>query len=181
MRPLGERIDSANRILGEALSWLTGFMVLVTFVVVVLRYAFDTGWIWLQESVTWMHALVFMLAAAYTLGCDEHVRVDIFYRRMDARKKALVHLLGALFLLAPTWLLLIFVSWDYVAASWAVFESSREAGGLPGLFLLKSIIPLTAVLLLLQGLSQALSGYLAATSRSQQATPEDQADRGTGL
>ena len=81
MRRLSERIDTANRILGEALSWLTSLMVLVTFVIVVLRYAFDTGWIWLQESVTWMHALVFMLAAAYTLGRDEHVRVDIFYQR----------------------------------------------------------------------------------------------------
>ena len=182
MRPLNERIDSANRILGETLSWLTALMVLVTFVIVVLRYAFDTGWIWLQESVTWMHALVFMLAAAYTLGRDEHVRVDIFYRRMDERKKALVNLLGALFLLAPTCLFLIIVSWDYVAASWSVYESSREAGGLPGLFLLKSVIPLTAVLLLLQGLSQALSGFLATRKRSQQATPgEDQVDRGTGL
>ncbi|MCH7509748.1 MAG: TRAP transporter small permease subunit [Proteobacteria bacterium] len=182
MKRLSERIDTANRILGEALAWLTSLMVLVTFVIVVLRYAFDTGWIWLQESVTWMHALVFMLAAAYTLGRDEHVRVDIFYQRMDARKKALVNLLGALFLLTPTWLLLIIVSWDYVAASWSVYESSREAGGLPALFLLKSVIPLTAVLLLLQGLSQALSGFLATRSPSQQATPgTDQVTRGTGL
>ena len=170
---VSERIDTANRVLGEALSWLTSLMILVTFVVVVLRYAFDTGWIWLQESVTWMHALVFMLAAAYTLGRDEHVRVDIFYRRMDERKKALVNLLGALFLLAPTCLFLIIVSWDYVAASWAVQESSRQAGGLPGLFLLKSVIPLTALLLLLQGLSRALNGFLTARSRRQPETPTD--------
>ncbi len=182
MRSFSERIDTANKVLGEALAWLTSLMVLVTFVIVVLRYAFDTGWIWLQESVTWMHALVFMLAAAYTLGRDEHVRVDIFYRRMDARKKALVNLLGALFLLTPTWLLLIIVSWDYVADSWSIYESSREAGGLPGLFLLKSVIPLTAALLLLQGLSQALSGFLAARGGSQQATPgAAQTDRDTGL
>ena len=182
MKSFSERIDAANKVLGEALAWLTSLMVLVTFVIVVLRYAFDTGWIWLQESVTWMHALVFMLAAAYTLGLDEHVRVDIFYQRMDARKKALVNLLGALFLLTPTWLLLIIVSWDYVAASWSVYESSREAGGLPALFLLKSVIPLTALLLLLQGLSQALSGFFAARSRSPRATPgTDSAKRGAGL
>ena len=170
---VSERIDTANRVLGEALSWLTSLMILVTFVVVVLRYVFDTGWIWLQESVTWMHALVFMLAAAYTLGRDEHVRVDIFYRRLNERKRALVDLLGALFLLAPTCLFLIIVSWDYVAASWAVHESSRQAGGLPGLFLLKSVIPLTALLLLLQGLSQALNGFLTARSRRQPETPTD--------
>jgi TRAP-type mannitol/chloroaromatic compound transport system permease small subunit len=182
MRRLSERIDNANRRLGEALSWLTSLMVLVTFAVVVLRYVFDTGWIWMQESVTWMHALVFMLAASYTLGRDEHVRVDVFYRGMDEQKKALVNLLGALFLLAPTWLFLIIASWDYVAASWAIQESSMEAGGLPGLFLLKSIIPLTAVLMLLQGVSQALSGFLAAKERRQH-TPsaDDQAGRGTGL
>lgn len=179
---LSKRIENANRRLGEALSWLTSLMVLVTFVVVVLRYVFDIGWIWMQESVTWMHALVFMLAASYTLGHDEHVRVDIFYRGMNEQKKALVNLLGALFLLAPTWLFLIIVSWDYVAASWAVQESSMEAGGLPGLFLLKSIIPLTAVLMLLQGVSQALSGFLAAKERHQHAPPaDDQIRRGSGL
>jgi len=182
MRRLSERIDNANRRLGEALSWLTSLMVLVTFVVVVLRYVFDTGWIWLQESVTWMHALVFMLAAAYTLGRDEHVRVDVFYRGMDEQKKALVNLLGTLFLFAPTWLFLIIVSWDYVAGSWAIQESSREAGGLPGLFLLKSVIPLTAVLMLLQGLSQALSGFLAAKKPHEHKPPaDDQAGRDAGL
>ena len=181
MMRVSERIDKANKVLGEALSWLTSLMVLVTFVVVVLRYAFDTGWIWLQESVTWMHALVFMLAAAYTLGRDEHVRVDIFYRRMDERKRTLVNLLGALFLLAPTCLFLIIVSWNYVAASWAVQESSRQAGGLPGLFLLKSVIPLTALLLLLQGLSQALNGFLTARNQRQQEAPaDDQINPGTG-
>jgi TRAP-type mannitol/chloroaromatic compound transport system permease small subunit len=174
MNRIGRKIILANRRLGEVLSWLTALMVLVTFIIVILRYVFDAGWIWLQESVTWMHAMVFMLAAAYTLGQDEHVRVDIFYRRMGPHRKALVNLLGTLILLAPTCIFLIVVSWDYVASSWSVQESSREAGGLPGLFLLKSIMPLTALLLLLQGLSQALNEFVLLRSpRLQTRRPDD--------
>jgi TRAP-type mannitol/chloroaromatic compound transport system permease small subunit len=174
MNHIGRKIILANRRLGEVLSWLTALMVLVTFFIVILRYVFDAGWIWLQESVTWMHAMVFMLAAAYTLGRDEHVRVDVFYRRMGPHGKALVNLLGTLILLAPTCIFLIVVSWDYVASSWSVQESSREAGGLPGLFLLKSIMPLTALLLLLQGLSQALNEFVLLRSpRLQTRRPDD--------
>ena len=70
-------IDTLNRSIGRVTAWLTLAMVLVIFCVVVLRYLFDTGWIWLQESVTWMHAAVFMLGAAYTLQDDGHVREPI--------------------------------------------------------------------------------------------------------
>jgi len=182
LRRLSTYIGKANRRLGEILAWLTGSMVLVTFVIVVLRYVFDSGWIWLQETVTWMHALVFMLAAAYTLGKDEHVRVDVVYRGMDQRKKTLVNLLGALLLLGPTCVFLIIVSWDYVSASWAIHEGSREAGGLPGLFLLKSIIPITSILLLLQGLSRSIDEFLVARGHAAQPeSPGPQTQRDTGL
>jgi TRAP-type mannitol/chloroaromatic compound transport system permease small subunit len=133
-------------------------MVLVTFLIVVLRYVFDMGWIWMQESVLWMHAAVFMLAAAYTLNRDEHVRVDIFYRGLDPRRRALVDVLGTLLLLLPMMLFLFVSSLDYVGNSWARGEGSREAGGLPfpAVPLLKSLIPLTAGLLILQGVANLL-------------------------
>ena len=88
-------------------------MVIVTFMVVVLRYAFDVGWVWVQESVTWMHACVFMLAAAYTLACDDHVRVDIFYRDMSPRRKAIVDLAGTLLFLLPVTAFLLFTGFEY--------------------------------------------------------------------
>ncbi len=135
-------------------------MVLVTVVVVIFRYAFSLGWIWLQESVTWMHALVFMLAAAYTLSRDEHVRVDIFYRDMTPKHKALVNIAGTLLLLLPTTIFIFLSSIGYVASSWAVGEASREAGGLPALYLLKTVIPLSALLLSLQGLAQLIENIL---------------------
>ena len=134
-------------------------MVTVTFVVVILRYAFDLGWIWMQESVVWMHAAVFMLAAAYTLKLDEHVRVDIFYRKLDDRRRAWVDIVGTLLLLFPMMIFLVASSWDYVHQSWLIQERSREAGGLPFPFVpvLKSVIPLTAVLIMVQGLANLLS------------------------
>ena len=105
-----------------------------------------------------MHAAVFMLAAAYTLAAGDHVRVDIFYSKMNPRNKALVNLLGTLFLLLPFCIFLIWTSWDYVATSWVIQESSRETGGLPYPFptIMKSFIPLTGVLLILQGLAMSL-------------------------
>ena len=94
-------LDRLSSVLGKAASWLTLFMVLVTFVVVVMRYALDAGFIWVQESVVWMHATVFMLGAAYTLHEEEHVRVDVFYRDMSARRRALVDFFGVIIFLLP--------------------------------------------------------------------------------
>lgn len=138
------------RVIGEGVAWLTLAMVLLTFVIVLLRYGFNLGWIWLQESVTYLHASVFMLAAAWTLQADGHVRVDIFYRDAGPGRQAWVNLLGTLLFLAPLCLFLIIVGWEYVAASWQLLEGSREAGGLPLVYLLKSLVLLLPVLLLLQ-------------------------------
>ncbi len=141
---------------GRAVSWLTLLMVIVTFAVVVLRYLFDIGWIALQESITYMHASVFLIGAAYTLKQEAHVRVDIFYIRFSDRARAWVDLCGALFMLMPFMFFIAWMSWEYVAASWDVFEGSREAGGLPGVFLLKSLILLMSFLLMLQACAQVM-------------------------
>jgi TRAP-type mannitol/chloroaromatic compound transport system permease small subunit len=131
-------------------------MVVVTTVVVVMRYFLGVGWIWLQESVTWMHGTVFMLAAAYTFARDEHVRVDLFYRDMTPRRRAVVDLAGTLLLLLPLCAFLVWACWDYVAQAWTIREGSRESGGLPALFLLKSVLVAMPVLLAVQGLALAL-------------------------
>jgi TRAP-type mannitol/chloroaromatic compound transport system permease small subunit len=161
-------IDRISICIGRATAWLTLVMVLVTFFIVVFRYVFDSGWIWLQESVNWMHAAVFMLAAAYALARDEHVRVDIFYREFSPRGKAIVDAAGSLFLLLPVAVFLLWSSWDYVAASWSMRESSREAGGLvfPLVPLLKSFIPIMAVMLLLQALGILCRGIINMRSSS---------------
>jgi TRAP-type mannitol/chloroaromatic compound transport system permease small subunit len=149
-------LDAVAERTGRLISWLTLAMVMATVAVVVLRYAFDQGLIWLQESVNWMHSVVFLLGAAYTLKADEHVRVDIFYRGMSVRRRALVDLTGTVLFLLPLCAFLLVESWQYVSVSWRIAERSREAGGLPMLYLLKAVIPLMAVLLALQGVALAL-------------------------
>ena len=152
-------IDGLVERIGRMVGWLTLAMVAGTLVVVVMRYGFDRGWIWLQESVTWMHAAVFMLGAAWALRTGDHVRVDIFYRKLPPRGQALVDLAGTLLLLVPLCAFLVWDSRSYVLQSWQIREASREAGGMQGLFLLKSLIPLGMGLVLLQGLSEALRAW----------------------
>ena len=150
--------DRLSVALGHAVSWLTLAMVLVTFVIVVMRYVFDAGLIWLQEGLTWMHAAVFMLGAAYTLQQEEHVRVDIFYRNMDERRRAWVNLCGVLLFVFPMCAFFVWTSWDYVSASWSIREVSRNSGGLPFPFvpLLKSLLVIMPLTVTLQGASMLL-------------------------
>lgn len=153
-------LDNFSEWTGRSVAWLTLFMVMVTFLVVVLRYAFNTGWIAMQESITYMHGVVFLLGAAYTLKHNGHVRVDIFYRAMTDRGRAWVDLIGTAALLLPVCVAIIWVSWDYVSSSWALKEGSREAGGLPGVYLFKTSILAMPALMLLQGLALALRSML---------------------
>lgn len=150
------RLDRLNEWLGRGLAWLTLLMVLTTFTIVVLRYAFDTGWIAMQESVNYMHAMVFMLGAAYAWRHGAHVRVDIFYTRFTPTTRAWIDLLGNLIFLLPVCAFLLWISLDYVAAAWRIREGSGETGGLPLAYLLKTVIPLTAVLLAVQGVADTL-------------------------
>lgn len=150
-------IDSLNERVGRFVSWLTLAMVLITFCIVVLRYLFDLSWVMMQESVIYLHGLVFMLGAAYTLKHDGHVRVDIIYQRCTPKVKAWIDLLGTVFLLLPVACFILWSSWDYVLDSWDILESSRNSGGLPFVYLLKTCLLLMSGLLILQGLSLLMS------------------------
>ena len=155
---------------GKAIAWLTLAMVLLTFTIVILRYGFNLGWIWLQESLTYLHVAVFVIAAAWTLQLDGHVRVDIFYADLSDRKRALIDLIGTLLFLVPFCLFMLIIAWPYVAYSWKLMESSREAGGLPGLFLLKSLILVLPALLLGQAYLNVIDSIN--TMRGNQPDPE---------
>lgn len=157
---LARAIDRLNHVIGRALAWLTLAMVIVQFTVVLLRYIFGLGFIWMQESILYMHALVFLIGAGYTLLKEGHVRVDIFYREATIRKKALVDLLGVIFLLLPFCVLVWIVALPYVENSWAVLEGSKETSGIQGVYLLKTTILVFTVLVGLQGLSMALKSIL---------------------
>jgi TRAP-type mannitol/chloroaromatic compound transport system permease small subunit len=153
-------IDVINKRIGECVSYFTFVMAAVTFAVVVLRYGFNLGWIAMQESVIYLHAAVFLLGSAYTLQHDGHVRVDVFYRGFSHRRKALVNLVGTLFLLLPVMIFITVVSWHYVFESWRTLEGSMESGGLPFLYVLKSCILLFSFTMFLQGISEAIKQSL---------------------
>ena len=159
-----DRISSAT---GRAVSWLTLLMVVGTFVIVLLRYALDSGVVWLQEAVTWMHAMVFMFGAAYTLQRDEHVRVDIFYREMNRQKQALVNLFGIVLFVVPVCLFFVLESYEYVQISWSIREVSRDSGGLPYPFIpiLKSLLIVMPITVLLQSVSLTLHSIVQLRKR----------------
>lgn len=176
-------LESLSEMVGRAVAWLTVFMVAVTFAVVLLRYAFDLGWIAMQESITYMHAAVFMLGAAYTFKRKGHVRVDVFYRHFGPRGRALVDIVGGLLLLLPVTAFIIWSSWDYVADSWNVLEGSREAGGLPLVFVLKTLIPVMFLMLLAQGSADIVRNALLLAGVDIQADEDDAVteDHGDGI
>ena len=139
--------------IGKCVAWLVLLMAFVTVIVVARRYIFQAGGeIYLQESVIYMHSLMFMFGLSYAMKHDGHVRVDLFYSRFGPRSKAIVDIAGHILFLLPTCLVIAIFSLEYVAASWRVLEGSREVGGIPGVYLLKTVIPLTAVLLVLQSM-----------------------------
>jgi TRAP-type mannitol/chloroaromatic compound transport system permease small subunit len=161
MTALADRIDRLTTSMGWAVAWLALAIVLLQFALVVARYLFGLGSIWLTETVIYAHATLFLLAAAWTLRAGGHVRVDIFYAEASARTKAIIDLIGAALLLLPFALVLVWLSVPYAARSWAILERSQESSGLPLVFLLKTLIPAFALLMALQGIAQAIRAIQA--------------------
>lgn len=163
MTAIADWIDRLTTTVGRTVAWLTLAIVLLQFGLVVARYALGLGSIWLTETVVYANATLFMLAAAWTLRASGHVRVDVFYAEASPRSRAIVDLAGALLLLLPFALVLIWLGVPYAARSWAILERSQEASGLPLVFLLKTLIPLFAALMALQGIAQAIRALQAFT------------------
>jgi TRAP-type mannitol/chloroaromatic compound transport system permease small subunit len=162
-------LDAVNELIGSSVSWLTLAMMVITCLIVVARYIFNLGSIALQETVMYMHGMVFMLGIGYTLKHQGHVRVDIFYEKLPIRKKALIDLFGSLVFLLPIGMFIFLASINYVSFSWSLGESSAQPGGLPGVFLLKTLIPLMALLLVLQGLAEIGRSIILLTKADEQA------------
>lgn len=157
-------VDRFTESFGRLLAWLVLLMMLAMAAVVVLRYGLEIGSIALQESITYMHASLFMLGLAYTLKHDGHVRVDIFYRHFSARQQAWINSLGGIIFLLPLCLFIVGISWGFVSQSWSIAEVSAEPGGIPAVFLLKALLPLMAINLSIQGLAEVLRSALVLIS-----------------
>lgn len=145
---------------GKICSWFVALMVLVTCLVVVMRYGLDMGSVFLQDVVLYLHGGLFLLGAAFALKRGAHVRVDIFYRNFSTAKKALVDLLGNLIFLQPICWTILLYSWGYVEFSWRIMEVSPEPDGLPFVYVQKSLLIVVAILLALQSISEILKSLL---------------------
>ena len=158
-------IDRLNDLTGRLVSWITLLMVIVTCAVVLARYVFGAGSIALQESVMYMHGIVFMLGIAFTLKEQGHVRVDVLHEKFSSRTRTLIDIAGTVLFLLPVSIFILLTSLDYVSFSWSLRESSAQPGGLPGVFLVKTLIPVMAALLALQGIAEILRDIVSLTGQ----------------
>ena len=157
---LSKFIDRFNTIIGYLCAFFVFSMVIVVFTVVVLRYGFNIGFIWMQEVYVWLHSFVFMFGAGFTYLANEHVRIDVFYREASKKYKATVDLFGNIFLLLPFLYIIWSYSFPFVLKSWQMNEVSREAGGLTMIYLLKLAILIFAFLLFSQVVSKIINNFL---------------------
>jgi len=150
---------------GKLVAWGSLSLVILTALVVILRYGFSTGSIAMQESIMYNHAILFMLGIAYTYTHDQHVRVDVFYSQFNSHKKALVNFVGTVLFALPVMAFVIWSGWEYVSTSWQIKESSAEAGGIAYLYLLKTLILIMAGLVILQSLAVLAQSYLTLSGK----------------
>lgn len=160
-------IDRLNQAAGHLAGWFLLAMVLIQLLVVLLRYVFNIGFLWMQESVLYLHVGLALLTAGFALLHNAHVRVDIFYKEVPVRMRAAVDMVGAIIFLLPLCFVVFWESLPFVTASWTVLEGSSQPSGLPGVFLLKTAILGFAALLGLQGVACAIRAFLNLTARPQ--------------
>ncbi len=161
---LSKFIDRFNTFIGYLCAFFVFSMVIVVFTVVVLRYGFNIGFIWMQETYVWMHAYIFMVGAGFTYLNDDHVRIDIIYRNSSKLYRVIVDLVGNIVLLLPFLYIIWSYSFPFVYKSWQMNEVSREAGGLTMIFLLKLAILIFAFLLFIQVISKIINNFISLNS-----------------
>ena len=159
-------IQKLNTKIGKLVSWCLLLMVVLTCIIVILRYVFNIGFIWMQELVRFLYAAVFLICAAFTFSADEHVRVDIFYSRLSIKKKKIVNLLGNIFLLLPVCTTILLYSFNYVVNSWVQLEGSLEERGLHLVYIMKSFIWIFAIMLIIEAANQIINNIKSILEKS---------------
>ena len=135
-------------------------MTIATFMIVILRYGFEVSATPIRDAVVYFHGILILLGISFTLQADQHVRVDLLYSRMSDERKRVVNLIGCLAFLIPLCIVILLVSIPYVSASWRILERSAEVDGLPGIFLFKTLLPVSAGLLLIQAMNEVLKFFV---------------------
>lgn len=160
MRSLSQKFDQFVTRLGRTICWLTLAMTIATFMIVILRYGFEVSATPIRDAVVYFHGILILLGISFTLQADQHVRVDLLYSRMSDERKRVVNLIGCLAFLIPLCIVILLVSIPYVSASWRILERSAEVDGLPGIFLFKTLLPVSAGLLLIQAMNEVLKFFV---------------------
>ena len=171
MLRLADLIDALNARIGAAVAWGALALVLLQFAVVLARYVFGLGSVWVQEVLVYLYASLIMLAAADALRRGAHVRVDIWHRGASTRAKIMDDVAGTILFLWPLAAVILWQGLPYVAKSVAILEGSPETAGLPLVWLLKLEILAFALLLALQGLATVLRGIAALRTAGREAKP----------
>lgn len=166
LRNICRGIDTFNTWVGKGVSWVTFLLVAVVFTDVVMRYAFRTSFVFVQEMEWHLFSFIFLIGAGCTLLRDGHVRVDIFYQGMPPKGKAWVNLIGVIFFLTPGCVMIITTSFKFAYNAWYILEGSPDPGGIPYRFILKSCIPVGFVFVLLQGISLAIKSFVTITGKT---------------
>lgn len=157
---ISKAIDTLNEWVGRGVSWVTLGLVLVVFVDVIMRYLFNTSFVFTQELEWHLFAFIFLIGAGYTLLHDGHVRVDIIYQRLGFKGMAWVNLIGVFIFLVPGCIMVMTTSFKFAYNAFSIMEGSPDPGGIPFRFVLKGCITLGFGLLLLQGISLAIHSLL---------------------
>ena len=160
IKTLSRFIDTINEWVGRGVSWVTLGLVLVVFVDVVMRYLFNTSYVFTQELEWHLFAFIFLIGAGYTLLHEGHVRVDIFYQRLGFKGRAWINLIGVIVFLLPGCIMVIVTSWQFVYDAWKIMEVSPDPGGIPYRYLVKGTITVGFFLLCLQGISLGIHSLL---------------------
>ena len=160
LKTLSRWIDGFNEKVGQMVSWVTLGLVVVIFIDVVMRYLFNTSYVFTQELEWHLFGFIFLIGAGYTLLHDGHVRVDIIYQRLGLKGRAWINLCGVILFLIPGCIMVINTSWKFAANSFAMLEGSPDPGGIPLRFIIKGCIPAGFTLLLLQGISMGLHSFM---------------------
>jgi TRAP-type mannitol/chloroaromatic compound transport system permease small subunit len=148
-------IDETSVRIGRWVSWLIVAAAVISAGNAIIRKVFDissNAWLELQW---WLFAIVFLLAAPWTLAVNEHIRIDILNSRFSQRWRNAVEIIGHVFFLLPTAAVILFTSWAFFLTSYAENEQSPNAGGLPQ-WPIKALIPIAFALLFVQGLSELI-------------------------
>ncbi|KPA10167.1 C4-dicarboxylate ABC transporter permease [Candidatus Magnetomorum sp. HK-1] len=160
MKMICNWIDRLNTWIGQSVAWVTLLLVITVFSDVVMRYLFNTSFVFVQELEWHLFAFIFLMGAGYTLLKDGHVRVDIIYQRLSPKASAWVNVVGIIFFLFPGCIMIIITSISFFSSSYHMMECSPDPGGIPYRCIIKSTIPIGFFLVALQGLSMFLKNLM---------------------